>query len=200
MADRERQSSSYNHNYTPPEDEYLEQDEFQFPEHGGLTALIIGIGGGVVSILLPVIITLIARNLYEEAGRLGDKMPYQLAQTLFILTCVGIFLNAAVAFGAGYLTGRRVVRRMLGFYTGALVGAISYVGNVITNLIPGYPTRLTSGATAAAPASDSQQMLIGYLLLLVVLIVYALIGGLMGRWGAAAATNKHPYYEVGREA
>ena len=195
MADREKQSSSYNDSYDPVEEGA--EDALQLPEHGGRTALIVGIVGGLVSALLPVIIVLLAQGLYAEAGRLGDKMPYSLAQTIFLLNCLGLLLNMAVAFGAGYITGRLVVRRGLGFYAGALVGAITYIVNTLMNWIPGYPARLPSSA-GSAPVQTTTGVLIGSLILLVSLIVYALVGGLMGRTGAAAATNKHPYYEIGR--
>ncbi|MBA2677862.1 MAG: hypothetical protein H0U76_05645 [Ktedonobacteraceae bacterium] len=157
------------------------------PKNGLQYALGIGIGAGLLTAIIGVLITLLNASTFQDAARLQEKMPLSVAQTIAGLNCLSYFLALLVCFGAGYLAGRVAVRRLFGFYAGALAGAITYLGGIVTQYIPNYPGHIASASTAGAVAG-------GIFFLITLLLIYAAIGGLMGLWGARTVTRKHPYY------
>lgn len=162
------------------------------PRNGLQYALGIGIGGGLLTAIFSIAITVLNASTFQEAARLQDKMPFSVAQTITGLNCLSYFLALLVCFAVGYIVGKVAVRRLFGFYAGALSGAITYLGGIVTQYIPNYPGHIASSSTAGAVAG-------GILFLLVVLLVYAAIGGLLGLWGAWTVTRRHPYYLAQQE-
>jgi hypothetical protein len=180
-------------------DEHEREDDQQalpdfpsLPENGLQYALGIGIGAGLLTAIISVLITVLNASTFQEAARLQEKMPLSVAQTIAGLNCLSYFLALVVCFAAGYVTGRLAVRRLFGFYAGALAGAITYLGGIVTEYVPNYPGHIASSSTAGAVAG-------GILFLIILLLIYAAIGGLMGLWGAATATRRHPYYLARRQ-
>jgi len=139
--------------------------------------------------LLPVVITYLYAPTYREAVRLGDKMPLQTAYLLFWAGIICYVAELVIAFVVGIIVGRLAVRRVLGFYAGLLVSAISYIGSVTVHYIPGYPDALGGSGSSSGSAVLAA---IGFLLL--VLAFRSLIGGLLGLWGTWLASRRHPYY------
>ncbi len=180
-------------------DDYEGEDDRQtplalptLPKNGLQYALGIGIGAGLLTAIIGVLITVLNASTFQDAARLQDKMPLSIAQTIAGLNCLSYFLTLLVCFAAGYLVGRVAVRRVFGFYAGALAGAITYLGGIVTQYIPNYPGHIASSSTAGAVAG-------GIFFLIILLLIYAAIGGLMGLWGAWAVTRKHPYYLARRQ-
>ncbi|GAC1511692.1 MAG: hypothetical protein NVS2B12_28550 [Ktedonobacteraceae bacterium] len=157
------------------------------PHNGLLYALGIGIAGGLLTAIIGVIITLSNAATFQEAARLQDRMSLAIANTITGLNCLSYFLALLICFATGYVVGRVAVRRMFGFYAGALTGAVTYLGGIMTQYIPNYPGHIASTGSAWPVVGGS-------LFLLIVLLFYAAIGGLMGLWGTSTATRKHPYY------
>ena len=167
-----------------------ETPEMQLPSYGLSYALIIGVLGGLLATAISVAITLINASLYQQASRLGDKMPLGTAWTLTELGCLGVFIALILSFAAGYIVGHFAVLRRWGLLAGALVGGVTYLGNVIVLYLPNYPNKLVS----TTPPS-SGQIFAGILTSLVIFLIYSAIGALIGLWGAWTATRKHPYYQ-----
>lgn len=162
------------------------------PKNGLQYALGVGIGAGLLTAIIGVLITVLNASTFQDAARLQDKMPLSIAQTIAGLNCLSYFLTLLVCFAAGYIVGRVAVRRLFGFYAGALAGAITYLGGIVTQYIPNYPGHIASSSTAGAVAG-------GIFFLIILLLIYAVIGGLMGLWGAWTVTRKHPYYLARRQ-
>lgn len=175
-------------------DENEREDDWQaplsppsLPKNGLQYALGIGIGAGLLTAILGVLITLLNASTFQEAARLQEKMPLSIAQTIAGLNCLSYFLALLVCFAAGYVAGKVAVRRLFGFYAGALAGALTYLGGIVTQYIPNYPGHIASSSTAGAVAG-------GIFFLITLLLIYAAVGGLMGLWGARTVTRRHPYY------
>jgi hypothetical protein len=159
------------------------------PANGLLYALSAGTLGGLMIVGISVAITLLNAQAFRDATRLQGNMSYSTASTLAGLTCLSYVVTLALCFASGFTTGKFAVRRMYGFYAGALAGAITYIGSFLVQYIPDYPGHVASTSTISALARGS-------LFVIVLLLIYGAIGALMGLWGAWTATRKHPYYRA----
>ena len=159
------------------------------PPPGSTTyAIVAGLIGGVLGTVLSIAITYLNSPLYQQATResrtgAASSLDYALTG----LFCLTILFNLLICFLAGYFTGKRAVRRMRGFFAGAIAGVVMVLGSFITNLIPGYPGTLT-------PRTNLASFSLGILASFMLLIIAFFIDGLMGLWGASRATRNHPYY------
>jgi hypothetical protein len=112
-----------------------------------------------------------------------------------VLSCLSFFIGLLICFLAGFSAGKRVVLRKFGFYAGALAGIIIYLYIFLERYIPNYPGNMASqGPTNAAALTG------GLIVSLIFLLIWIFVGGLIGLWGAARATRKHPYYLQREEA
>jgi hypothetical protein len=183
-----RKARRHGHNDDQNEDE---QESWQsvppLRQNGLLYALGIGTVGGFLTAIIGIIITFVNASTFQQAAILQDKMPFSTASTIATLNCLSYFIALVICFAAGYIVGKVAVLRSFAFYAGALAGAISYLGGILTQYIPNYPGHIASTSTAGAVAG-------GILFLIVLLIIYGVIGGLMGLWGGWTATRQHPYY------
>ncbi len=164
-------------------------EEFTLPHNGLLYSLSAGLLGGLVVALISVAITLINASAFQEAARLQDRMSFATASTLTGLTCLSYFIALVICFASGFVAGHFAVRRMYGFYAGALAGALTYIGGFVVQYIPNSPGHIASNSSVGALAG-------GIVFVLVLLLIYAVLGALMGLWGAQVATRRHPYYRV----
>ncbi len=175
-------------------DEQAARDDYQegseLPAGGSGQALLIGLIAGIVGALISIIITFLGSPLYQEAAREANNAA---ATTIDVavsgLTCLGFFISLLVCFIAGSLVAKRAVLRKFGFFAGALAGAVMFLCSFLTRYIPNYPGNLSAQSTANV-ATVSR----GLVASLVFLLIWFFIGGLIGLWGAASATRKHPYY------
>ncbi|HEY4035446.1 MAG TPA: hypothetical protein VGL94_15930 [Ktedonobacteraceae bacterium] len=165
-------------------------EEIQLPSHGLLYALSAGVLGGLLAALIPIAITFMNASLYYEASRQADKMSYNLALTLTGLACLSSFIDLVLSFVVGYIVGRIAVLRKLGLLAGALVGAITYLGNSIPLYLPNYPGKIVS---TTPPSSGN--IFAGILTIIFILLIYSAVGALMALWGTWTVTRKHPYYQ-----
>lgn len=172
-------------------DNYIDEREYSeppsLPPNGLAVALGVGCVGGVVAALISIATTLLNASVFQDVARLGDKITYGTAQYVAGLTCFTYTVTLILAFVAGFVVGKRSVRRLYGFYAGALVGAISYLGSSLVQYIPNYPGHVGGAAVAASPLG-------GILVLLLFTLIWAVVDALIGLWGAFTATKRHPYY------
>ena len=199
MQDSERDDSSSprvsNQERRSTHDTSLEADgseyetpEMQLPSHGLFYALIIGVLGGLLATAISVAITLMNASLYQQAPRLGDKMPIGTAWTLIKLGCLEVFIVPLIlSFAAGYIVGHIAIFRRWGLLAGALVGGVTYLGNVTVLYLPNYPNKIVSVTTPS-----SGQIIAGILTSLVIFLISGTIGALISLWGAWTATRNHP--------
>ena len=154
-------------------------------------ALIIGLIAGILCAIQSVVITIANASTYQEYITSGAQQTVQnaLAFTLFGLACLTFFISMLICFIAGFITGKVVVARRLGFLTGFVAGVITYALSFLLNYIPGYPTHLAGSGSGGLIGVSG-----GIVVSLVFLLVWGLIGGLVSLAGAWLATRRHPYY------
>ena len=158
------------------------------PQNGLILTVITGIVGAIVSVVLPLLITLANASSYREVARLKDNTPLSLAWTVTGLSCLNLFIPIVVCVLAGVILGKLVVRRKLAAYAGGIIGAATYLLPTIFNYIPGFPTQVVSWAPTATATT------MGIVLLVVLTIVYGLVGALLALLGSQPVTKNHPSY------
>lgn len=161
------------------------------PPHGLAIALGIGCLGGILAAVLSVAIKFANSSAFQEVTRLGDKVSYHTALYVTGLGCLSFVIGLVLSFVAGFFAGKRAVRRLYGFYAGALVGGISYLGAALISMIPGF----ANGMSSTVPSASN--LILG---LAIWTLIWAFSGALLGLWGAFTATKKHPYYLAKRAA
>lgn len=182
-----------------PAAEQLEQGEKPvsrprqlLPRSGWYYALIAGLIAGVLGVLQSLAITLLNAGALQQAGKeiaASGKEGINTALALTGIACLTLLINLLFCAIAGYIAGKVAVQRRVGFLAGALAGAIIYIGTFTVRYIPNYP-----GNSAASITGGGGAIAGGILLSIVFLLIWALIGGLMGLLGARIATRRHPYY------
>jgi hypothetical protein len=178
------------------DDEEIDSYTDEIPTGGTLKALLIGLIAGIVSALVNVIMTFLGSSLYQQvAGEPRHTSPTSADYIVAVLSCLSFFIGLLICFLAGFSAGKRVVLRKFGFYAGALAGIIIYLYIFLERYIPNYPGNMASqGPTNAAALTG------GLIVSLIFLLIWIFVGGLIGLWGAARATRKHPYYLQREEA
>ena len=162
-----------------------EEYSFTLPERGLLYASSVGIIAGVLIMVVNIAITLSNTATYQRLVSEGNSPTPTTAGIVGGLLCLNLFIELLIFGIAGYLVGRRVVQRRLGFLAGAVGGAIAYLASFLVRYIPNYP-----GNTATSSATNAATLGIALLFVL----VSALLGGLISLFGAWLATRRHPYY------
>jgi hypothetical protein len=162
----------------------------EIPVRSSTKALLIGLIAGIVGALVNVIMTFLGSPLYQQvAGQTNSTSANSVDYIAAALTCLSFFIVPLACFFAGFSTGKQMILRKFGFYAGALAGTVMFLCSFLVRYIPNYPGNLTSQGTANVAAFSR-----GLIVSLVFLLIWIFIGGLMGLWGAARATHKHPYY------
>jgi len=160
------------------------------PPHRFRNALIIGVIAGVFCVAQSIVITLSNTSTYHAFDIAKDTaVKSALAFTIFGFAALTFFISLVILCIAGFIAGKVVVQRRLGFLAGFLAGIIVYATGFITNYIPNYP-----GVQHTASSTASNGAIGGFLVSLIFLLVWGIIGGLVSLLGAWLATRKHPYY------
>jgi MFS family permease len=188
MQDSEKQYANTRSYLINDDDSFAEEPSL--PHNGLPTALITGIIGGLFNVAISVVTTLMNTSTYQDAARSGDAMSLATAQLLFSLSCINYVVALVVSFVAGFIVGKLAVSRRLGFYTGALVGAVTYLGSALLQYIPNYPGHISSSTSSVMFTIN------GVLFMLLLTIIWAFVGALISLWGTFIASKKHPYYQA----
>jgi hypothetical protein len=160
------------------------------PQNGFRNALIIGAIAGVLCVAQSIVITLSNASTYHAFETATDQaVKNALAFTIFGYAVLTFVINMVILCIAGFIAGKVVVQRRLGFLAGFLAGLIVYASSFTINYIPNYP-----GAQHTASTAASNGAVVGLLVSLIFLLVWGIIGGLVSLLGAWLATRKHPYY------
>src|SRR5215469_3452839 len=152
--------------------------------------LIAGVIIGFLCAAQGIVIVLANAALYQAAS----AMPLAKLTVNTALTIVGIqvlisLINVFICLAGGFVVGKIVVQRRLGFLAGFIAGLIIYGTGFLLNYIPNYPgNRPASGAGNVAGIAG------GILLSLIVLLITGVFAGLISLLGAWFATRRHPYY------
>jgi hypothetical protein len=168
-------------------------DNPQLPQNRFTKALIIGLVAGIICAIQSVVITLVNSSTYRDYVTSGTQQTVQnaIAFTLFGLACLTFSISMLICFIAGFITGKVVVLRRMGFLTGFVAGVTIYALSFLLNYIPGYPTHLASSSGSGLVGVSG-----GIVVSLIFLFVWGVIGGLASLAGAWLATRRHPYYYV----
>src|SRR5579863_3629287 len=156
--------------------EEAEQHPIELPQGGRKNALIIGVISGLLCALQSIFITLINAPTYHAFDVAKDKTTQgALAFTIFGFNFLTFVINVLIWLIAGFIVGKVIVRRRLGFLAGFVSGIVLYVIYSITHLIPSYPgnspTPVSTNAAAGSP-------LISILFFLAIFVLFGIVGGL----------------------
>lgn len=150
------------------------------------TALLIGFIVGLLCIALNVALTFLNAPIIANEGKEVTGNTY----ALIGLGCLSFFIQLLASFIAGFIVGKTTVQRQFGLYAGALTTFIAYLASfVVRYVIPNYP-----GNQATTTPASGGIVAGGIVTIIVFLIIWSLIGGLIGLWGARISTRNHPAY------
>jgi hypothetical protein len=154
--------------------------------------LLIGVVAGVLAALQGIIITFANASLYHTVSTTPqDKLTLSLAEAVFGLFCLTLFISLLIYFVAGFVTGKIAVERRMGFLTGFVAAAVSYILGFLVQQIPGYPNARATGFSGGFVGLSG-----GLIASLILLAISGGIAGLVSLAGAWLATRRHPYYYV----
>ena len=119
----------------------------------------------------------------------GNRLTVNTAFAVVGVQSLNFFVSLLIFFIAGFVVGKIVARRSLGFFAGALSGATLYIATFLVSFIPTYPGNTTLEGIGGAGIVGS-----GIVISLVFLCIWSIIGGLVSLLGSWLATRKHPYY------
>ncbi len=178
------------------EDSIQEYVSPQLPQNRFTKALIIGIIAGIIAALQGIIFTLANASLYHTVSTTPqDKLSLDLAEAIFGLFCLTLLISLLIYFLAGFVTGKAVVERKMGFLVGFVAAAVSFILSLIVQQIPGYPNARGTGLSGGLFGLAG-----GLLTILILLAISGVIGGLVSLVGAWLATRKHPYYYASQDS
>jgi len=161
------------------------------PRYRFRNAVIIGVLASVFCIAQSLAITLANAPTYHAFDIAKDQaVKNALAFTIFWFAVLTFFITLLILLITGFIAGKIVVQRRLGFLAGFITGLIVYGAGSITSLIPNYPGVQHTTSTTSGNGGP----LIVLLIALVFFLVWGIIGGLVSLLGAWIATRKHPYY------
>jgi hypothetical protein len=164
----------------------------QLPRGRFKKTLLIGAIAGVIAALQGILFTLANASLYHTVSTTPqDKLSLGLAEAVFGLFCLTLFISFLIFFVAGFVTGRATVERKMGFLVGFVAAAVSFILGLVVQQIPGYPNARGTGLSGGLFGLAG-----GLITTLILLAISGVIAGLVSLAGAWLATRKHPYYHV----
>jgi len=162
----------------------------QLPRGGFRKSLLIGVIAGAVAALQGIIITLANASLYHTVSTTPqNQLTLSLAEAVFGLFCLTLFISLLIYFVAGFITGKIAVERRMGFLAGFVAAAFSYIVGFLVQQIPGYPSARATGFSGGLTGLSG-----GLIASLILLAISGVIAGLVSLAGAWLATRRHPYY------
>jgi len=152
--------------------------------------LIAGVIIGFLCAAQGIVIVLANAAVYQ----LASATPLAKLTVNTALTIVGIqglisLISILICLSGGFVVGKIVVQRRLGFLAGFIAGLIIYGTGFLLNYIPNYPGNRPANGTANVAGIAS-----GILLSLIVLLISGVFAGLISLLGAWFATRRHAFY------
>src|SRR5215469_5216399 len=100
----------------------------QLPRGRLRKTLLIGVIAGAVAALQGIIITFANASLYHTVSTTPqNKLTLSLAEAVFGLFCLSLFISLLIYFVAGFVTGKIAIERRMGFLAGFVAAAFSYI-------------------------------------------------------------------------
>ncbi len=170
------------------EEEEIPNPDYQnmglLPADRRLKALIIGASAGILSGGLGLFLNILGHQ--RTIGASGTDLAYNLAGYSFLSFLAGLLLY----FLAGFLTGKLVVERRQGFLAGLIGGGVTYLISFFSAYLPGIPGHIGPSASFNPLAAGG-----GVVFAILLLLINAVIGGLLGVFGARLATGRYSFYQ-----
>jgi hypothetical protein len=162
----------------------------QLPRGRLRNALLAGVIIGFLCAAQGIVIMIANSSVYQQASITPlAKLSVNTALAILGIQALISLISALICLAGGFVVGKIVVQRRLGFLAGFIAGVIIYATGFLLSYIPHYPgNRPTSGTSSAAGVMG------GILLALILLLISGAFAGLIGLLGAWFATRRHPYY------
>ena len=152
--------------------------------------LIAGVITGFLCAAQGIVIVLANAALYQSASTTAlAKLTFDTALTILSIQALIYLISVLICLVGGFVVGKIVVQRRLGFLAGFIAGLIIYGTGFLLNYIPNYP-----GNRPASGAGNAVGIASGILLSLIVLLISGILAGLVSLLGTWFATRHHPYY------
>jgi len=153
-------------------------------------ALLAGVIIGILCAAQGIVIMIANLSVYQGASATPlAKLPFNIALAILGIQALISSISALICLAGGFVVGKIVVQRRLGFLAGFIAGVIIYGTGFLLSYIPHYPgNRPTSGTSSATGVAG------GILLSLILLLIAGLFAGLISLLGTWFATRRHPYY------
>lgn len=175
--------------YRNNDDRLDEEDAEPVTARGGIgTPILIGLAAGVLSAAEGVGQTLLNGGAYRQANINPNDMS--LNYLIVGLYCLNIIVALLLCFGAGWLTGKRTLKRSYGFLAGVVATVVFFAGNFLVTNIPGYPSKIVGSGLIQAPS-----VAMTIVTFLIALLIQGMVFGLISLWGASIATRPAVVYE-----
>jgi len=166
----------------------------RLPHNRGRDTLVIGLIAGFLCIAQNIIITLVNTPLYHAYDAATSSVAQSsFAFSLFVIGLLVFGIALLICLIAGFIAGKMVVRRSLGFLVGFIAGVLFDGSVIVTHYIPGYPGNQRAGTSPTSPL-NAGSLLGSIAFAAVVLIAAGIITGLFSMLGSWIATRRHPYY------
>jgi magnesium-transporting ATPase (P-type) len=162
------------------------------PAGGVRKMLSISLVASIIVAIVNIVFTLVNAPLYHQAASYSNhpnQMPLNVASSIFWIFVLTSIISLIIYFIAGFIIGRVVVARRLGFFGGFLASAIALIIGYIIEQIPNYPGTINTGFSSNPLKAGG-----GLIAALIFLMLAGLVGGLLGWLGARLATRRHPFY------
>src|SRR5260370_35177569 len=152
-----------------------------------------GVITGFLCAAQGIVIVLANAALYQSASATPlAKLTVNTALKILGIQALIYLISALICLVGGFVVGKIVVQRSLGFRACFIAGWIIYGTGFLLNYIPNYP-----GNRPASGAGNAVGIASGILLSLIVLLISGILAGLVSLLGAWFATRQHPYYVGG---
>lgn len=153
-------------------------------------ALIAGVIIGFLCAAQGIVIVLANAALYQSASAMPlAKLTVNTALAILGIQALISLISILICLAGGFVVGKIVVQRRLGFLAGFIAGLIIYGTGFLLSYIPNYP-----GNRPASAAGNAAGIAGGILFSLLLLLISGVFAGLISLLGAWFATRRHPYY------
>ncbi len=162
----------------------------QLPRSRLRKALPAGVIIGFLCAAQGIVIMIANSSIYQEASTTPPaKLSLNTALAILGIQALISLISALICLAGGFVVGKIVVQRRLGFLAGFIAGVIIFGTGFLLSYVPNYPgNRPTSGTSSAAGVAG------GILLSLFLLLISGVFAGLISLLGTWFATRRHPYY------